>query len=272
MTKILIDTGPSERGWHRAETVLHCPQMFAYKYKLGLQDNDSGPLVRGTLGHVGLAHYYARLMCVARGLDPNVYYYDPLDAVQLKADRVGAAAQPFIEPIQGLVRHYIADRVMEAGALEILGVEVPVETRINGHRITQKLDLVVRDQRRKVYFYDHKFVARIDKKSIDRYGLSGQFLLMETFGRELFGQEFGGARINLLGVNDFKIERAEPPPRPFAKQEFARTIDFAEKLIAFYDNTDPWHWPKMFSETVCYTPYGRCPFFDLCREGPPEVA
>lgn len=37
MTKILLDAGPSRKGWHRIETFLRCPQMFAYRYRLGLR-------------------------------------------------------------------------------------------------------------------------------------------------------------------------------------------------------------------------------------------
>ena len=49
MTKKLLNAGPSEAGWHRLQTVLRCPRLYA----LGT-DWDKPALVKGSLVHIGL--------------------------------------------------------------------------------------------------------------------------------------------------------------------------------------------------------------------------
>ena len=74
----ILFTGASPRGWHRLQTVLECPQKFAWEYRYGRegfddpkriallsaklkqdeeQKSNSPALIRGTLIHLGLAHY-----------------------------------------------------------------------------------------------------------------------------------------------------------------------------------------------------------------------
>lgn len=85
MDPLLIDAGPSRRGWSRLGTYLRCPQLFAFKYRAGIREENGGvggdtagttslgggdkdALVKGSLMHVALAHRYAELMV---GADVN---------------------------------------------------------------------------------------------------------------------------------------------------------------------------------------------------------
>jgi hypothetical protein len=265
MDKILIDTGPSEKGWHRAEYALSCAQRYAYRYVLGLEGEDRGPLLRGTLGHVALAHHYVRLGCIQHHLDPE-RYYEPMTAIELMAKKLGPAADEFVQPIKDAVLRYIGHYQFDH--LEVKGVEIPVEMTFNGHRMTQRFDLVVRDTAGKYWIYDHKFVSKADQKSVSRYTLSGQFLEMAHQGQKRYGVDFGGCRINLIAVGYDKFVRASPEIAPFALQQFPQAVADAEAVIERNKDRDPWHWPRAFSETTCMTPYGPCTYFDLCRFGP----
>ena len=33
----LLETGPSPRGWSRLQSILECPQKYAYRYEFGEQ-------------------------------------------------------------------------------------------------------------------------------------------------------------------------------------------------------------------------------------------
>lgn len=274
--KILIDTGPSERGWHRLETFAHCPQLFAYRYAIGLEI-PSIPLVRGTLGHVALAHYYARLMAQQQKRDPNIYF-DPLEAVDEKIKRIhasGPAASAKIadevrDSVRTAVTAYMANYAMES--MKVFAVEAVARMHFQGHLLTQRFDLVTVDRGGKFWIYDHKFVGSIQAKSTKRYTLSGQFLEMVWQGRNAFGDKFGGCRVNLIGCEGAEptFHRETPPPAPQALSMFPQAVVDIETGIARLqaEGRDPWNYPKVLSEIGCVTPYGQCPATELCRWGP----
>lgn len=245
--------------------VLKCPQSYAYKYILGLEGEDRGPLIRGTLGHVGIAHYYGRLGCQQHGKDPEVLY-EPLTAVDLMAQKIGEAAKEFVDPVKSAILRYIAHFSNEQ--MEVIGVELPVQMEFLGELMTQRFDLVMRDKVGKVWIYDHKFVSKVEKKTAARYTLSGQFLEMVHQGERMYGSSFGGVRVNLIAVGYDAVLRATPAPAPFALQQFPQAVKDAEDVIRRNQHRDPWHWPRGFSETVCITPYGPCAYTELCRWGP----
>ena len=264
MNKILINTGPSERGWHRIETMLRCPTLYAFT-QAGGDDGDKGPLVRGTLGHVGFAHYYARLGAVQHGKDPDAYF-EPHEAIEIVGKQMGGIALGFIEPMQKLIAAYHANFVGER--MTVRAVEVPVEMTFNGYRMTQRLDLVVSDVNDRIYAWDHKVVAKIDVKSTTRYNLSGQFLEMHWQARNKYGDAFAGLRVNLAQADGMKFARVTPDPAPFALQQFPFVVQHAEEQIKRYEGLAPHEYPKTFSEQTCMTPYGPCPATDFCRWGP----
>lgn len=121
----------------------------------------------------------------------------------------------------------------------------------------------------------HNTTGRLSPDSARRYTLSGQFLGMQTFGRAVWGSDFGGVTINLIEVpkwgGEFKFARVEADPAPAALKGFPLTVLTARQRIADLDaaGTDPWNWPKALSEQICVTPYGFCGGFELCRWGKP---
>lgn len=278
--KILIDTGPSERGVHRLETAGHCGQLYSFTYNFGRQSDRppllpvSMPLVRGTLGHIGLAHYYARLACTQRKMNPDVYF-DPLEAIDEKIKRMDAAKEPgytIARDVRDLVHRavtgYFQHYAMET--MQVAAVEHVVRMQFKGYLLTQRMDLIVQDRAGKFWCYDHKFVASIQSKSVTRYNLSPQFLEMYHQGVNAFGPKFGGLRINLIGCEGDvpKFQRASPEPSPFALQMFPRWVEQTEQKIESWKTLDPWDHPKSFGEQSCVTPYGPCPGTELCRNGP----
>src|SRR5512142_2081746 len=96
--KILLNTGPSPRGAHRLETILTCPQLYAYLHVLKLDLGDRTPLVRGSLGHVSLAHHYVQLRAVQRGEDPAAFYepHVAIDQAALTFGDMGVSLAPVI--------------------------------------------------------------------------------------------------------------------------------------------------------------------------------
>lgn len=56
---ILIDAGPSRRGWSYWGPFFQCPRLFAYQRKLGIQLIGTRPTTRGTMGHLLQAHQHA---------------------------------------------------------------------------------------------------------------------------------------------------------------------------------------------------------------------
>ncbi len=82
--RLYVDGGQSSRGWHFHELMLRCPQLWSYRYNLNLVFATSVPLARGSLLHVGLAHYYLRLKAVQTGLDPDAYH-SPVEALRVCA-------------------------------------------------------------------------------------------------------------------------------------------------------------------------------------------
>jgi len=266
--RILINTGPSPRGVHRLETALRCPQLHAYThYVKGALDGESrDPLVRGSLLHVGLAHYYARMKAEVEGTNPN-RFYEPMDAVERAAPLFGADGMRLREIVIPRVRGYIAHYAVEQ--FDIVSVEELVATMVGGYPLTARWDLVVRDRSGKFWIYDHKGTASIDAKSTSRYDLSLQFLAMQWMGREKWGEFFGGVRVNLVGFQREGFTRVSPAPAPWALAHFPQTVQDAEAIIERNALRDPWEWPKAFSEQVCMTAYGPCPAVTLCEWGKP---
>ena len=267
MSGKVIDAGSSgEWGWHATELALRCPQLFAYTYRLKvLNNNDREPLLRGSLVHAGLAQHYKRKQATDSGMDPEEWA-TPIIGIEETAKKLGPAAKPFISQAISLVAEYGAHYFTER--LEVVAVEEVFKAEIGGSPFTQRLDLVVREADGRVYIWDHKCVGRIDQKTVTRYTLSGQFLGMAMFGRAVYGSEFGGVKLNLIGVNgDFK--RVLVDPAPHALQTFPVSVAHARQLVRSLDEakTPYTEWPKTLSEQVCVNPYGLCDAFDLCRWG-----
>jgi hypothetical protein len=277
--KILNAGSSGEWGWHATELALRCPQLFAYHHRLkGVQlERDRTPLIKGSLVHQGLAHHYARMQNAQGGRDPDEWAV-PDVAIEACADALNAEAGDheawrFVDMAKQAVREYVAHYATEE--LDVLSVEEVFSANIAGRRFTQRFDLVVRLRATgKVLIFDHKTTGRISGRVSSRYTLSGQFLGMAMFGRELWGDGFGGVIINLVGLPQGPGERSEfdrvsNDPAPHALRLFPLSVQHARERIEALDasGVDPWEWPKALSEQTCITPYGKCDGFNLCRWG-----
>ena len=284
MTKYLDAGSSGEWGWHATEIALRCPQLFAYHYRCHGADmaGDRAALIRGSLVHQGLAHYYARLREAQMFGDPEAWA-TPEDAIIECAARLASRegdtnAPSFVQSATNIVLDYIDH--YRAETLEVISVEEVFTSEIAGRKFTQRLDLVGRRGDGKIYIFDHKTTGFYSAKVPERYTLSGQFLGMASFGQRLFGEEFGGVIINALacGAASAPTERGKttftrvpPNPAPNALRLFTISVQHARERIEELDRqgVDPWRWPKVLSEQVCVTAYGKCEGYELCRWGEP---
>ena len=272
--RTLLNTGPSPRGWHRLELALRCPRLYAYVYILKIKLPPALPLIRGTLRHVGLAHYYARLRAMQRGEDPEVFYA-PREAIQraavaIDAEFHGDVASKLALTHADMPGEYATVHAPEEDGLEILEVEHVHEANVGGHRYTARFDLVLKDRNGRIWIYDHKGAARPDKRTVTSYSLSGQILGLQRFGAALYGNAFGGVRLNFISGDalPFKYLRETPAPAPAALAQFPATVRYAEARIAQIEACpNPWDVEAVFSDVVCVHRYGRCPGYDLCAWG-----
>jgi len=268
----LIDTGPSPRGWHRLESVLRCAQLYAWGYgQRGGSDRfpSAAPLVRGTLGHVALAHLYARLRCVQEGQDPEEFL-PAHEAIQAVAERFGDLGASQLPIVGRAVKAYLERYRGDAERYRVLGVERLLETDFLGYRYTARVDLEFEDAAGRVWLADHKFVHRIEGKAFRRYTMSGQFLGLTHLGAKEWGPRFGGVLLNLVGCQEPHSFAREPvDSAPWQLERFPMTVVQAEERIAALEEAIDRGLPAPASpsEFTCWTPYGPCPAFEACRFG-----
>lgn len=283
MSKQLINSGPSSRGWHRIESFLRCPQLYAWRYKskhLSQDGTATDKLVRGSIGHVGLAHYYRRMMPdehrnIATGA---ARYHAPREAMEIVASSFGKLGREMLPIAQLTVEEYMAARAAEV--VRVIAVEQEVTTELSDDRgrcctFTMRPDLIVEIDGR-AWIWDHKIVDRLSPSLADRYANSGQFHALQQLGRALYGRDFGGVEINGLQAvvpNGAKFKRIPVPPAPDMLRRFVPNILDAEEQIVRLEAEDRAvdDWPRACSEQVCISPYGKCAAFQLCRFGVPSA-
>jgi hypothetical protein len=289
----ILFTGASPRGWHRLQTVLECPQKFAWEYRYGkegfddprriallsdklkqdeAQKSNSPALIRGTLIHLGLAHYYARLKETQNGRDPELYL-PPEDALRVFCAAQGPHYEEHCEEITACVKGYI-DKFQPVDKYKVLHVEELFEARIGGYLFTGRLDLVVEDTRGVVWAFDHKSTGRMESKQREFYSISGQLIGYRWLVRGVYGDRFGGLKINLIqhGNGDFRYERPQLLQAPHLYSRFPQTVIDAERRIAELDDSGrPYsEWPTSMNEMTCYGRYGACKHIEKCKWGPVE--
>jgi len=271
VTKILINAGPSEAGWHRLQSVLKCPRYYVLE-----RDRPwkwSPPLVKGSLVHIGLAHHYRRVQAEQQGEDPD-QWYEPMEAIaRLSFDN--AADSPhwleYAELAQEAVGKYIVE--WEGEQWKVRAVEHELRAKVDGKYLyTQRVDAIFEAPGGKIWMVDHKTTFRIAPKTIRRYTLSGQMLGYQLFGQKLYGDKFAGVMLNMIQLpqevgKNYSFARPTIEPAPFAVPKLKQTILHAEELIEKYKDKDPMDVPGVFHETACWTPYGQCPFASYCQWG-----
>lgn len=128
MSRLLIDAGPSLRGWSYYGDFFRCRHLWALKRLAHVPEN-ADPLTRGSMGHVGLAHHFARGMAKQRGTDPDMYY-TPEGAVEEWCARHPEGIPHFSRVIE-VTRRYIARHPEMPGT--IVGVEHQVVAVLGTH-------------------------------------------------------------------------------------------------------------------------------------------
>ena len=188
--KELIDPGPSEAGWHRLQTVLQCPRKYALGYLEEKPREVSDALVKGSLIHVGLAHFYMRQVKP----EYRKRYYTPEEAVAKLAEREEENSPLWREHVaisQHVVEEYI--KHWRGENLRPLWIEEQFRGYVRDgqerYLYTQRADLIAKDPAGRVWILDHKTTFRISAKTIQRYALSGQFLVPST-GQEALWEKF----------------------------------------------------------------------------------
>ena len=286
---ILLHAGPSPHSGHRHDMFIKCPQAWAYKCVLDCWPKRTtvyatpriDARTKGSMGHIGLAHFYARAWAEQQGEDPDKYLPWQM-AVQHYANKVdtenrNGLASGFVPEAIGTIDAYLNHWVVtRRDVLSVIGVEkVFGFTELVGFPHTRSVDLVVVEADGKIYFWDHKFVWKIQERTIGRYALDGQFLDYCLIGRHLFGDRFGGARLNLISwpfrerVNFHRDMIGAAPWALSQRPELLQTA-YAEQQQYAAEGRDPWRYPKRLTESVCQGPYGLCDAFDLCRFGPAQ--
>jgi hypothetical protein len=226
------------------------------------------PLARGILGHVGLAQHFARLGCAQSGRDPDEFA-KPVAAMERAANQIKCHRiyDAFEAALAGIDAH-LALMPPEVETMRVRAVEFLIDTTFGGHPYTARIDLVMEDANRGVWAIDHKFVGRIEDKTLTRYAMSGQFLGITHLGQRKWGDQFAGVMLNVCGCRVQKHVRRQIEAAPYALQRFERNVIEAEQEIArMTAENDERAWPLAMHEQVCYSAYGPCDEFDRCRWG-----
>lgn len=287
MSKILLNTGPSPNGWHKAETFMLCPRRRAWDW-YGEQEHGkpwhSDATARGTLLHVGLAHYYRRMQATQQGEDPE-QWYTPEVAVSLmpKVETNAFDAitmERHVADVHKALQGYYADYAMEK--LRIVAVETVVSfDNIPGMggvgqptAKTARIDLIY-ETGGKLYFLDHKSAGRITREHKWQYSRSGQMLMLRWLGAGL-GKRFGGVILNLVQVGAGGKKNQRPPldsvPGMMVSLPLSLTFWEAMRLQFEASGLPPEMWPTVPSEHSCRGRYAsRCPHADKCDVAVPAI-
>jgi hypothetical protein len=295
----VVEGGQSTRGWHFYEHFIRCPRLFGFA-ELGMLDQEnSPPLVRGTLLHLGLGQWRARRIAeeIEAGRLPSsalptfggqpvtrkAQLASPLAAVaaavELGVKRGGLLFEQVWRGIHRRVVDALRAYVARYGDEPVRPFLIERELRAGmdgaphfaGRFLyTQRLDWAVEDADGIWWIYDIKGVAWLSPQVIDRYTLSGQFLGFAELGRRVWGARFGGCYLDLVGFGkELELERVRVPVAPGAQPRFVRDLAWHEgQRRALEEAGVPLdQYPGRWSEFTCRTPYGPCPAFDLCRFG-----
>ncbi len=284
----VIFTGPSPRGWHRLQVAAECLQKYAWGYENGPKKDISNkpPLAIGSLIHLALAQYYARMKEEQEGRNPN-NYLDPVEAVRLVAEVL--KHQKYVDNVLETFRAYEQRYWQDINERQIVAVETLFDGNTLGgmsstealalqerwgydvFRLTGRVDLMYRDLGGRLWCEDHKSTGRLTKRHKEYFAMSGQLLGYEFLARQKH-PDLAGFKINLVqhaGSTTPKFERITLARRPVLERQFVyRAADIEEAIQrVLSEGRDIVDWPKAMSELTCYHRYGACDYIDQCRFG-----
>lgn len=289
--KILLNAGSSGVfGGHSTEMAMRCLRLYALAtlpklYELGygvapktklpaFVEEEKKALVRGSIGHVGMAHRYARMWATQNKEDPELFY-TPIEAMKLVAPTFGRLGEELLPKVLSAVKlyetYYAREKFEILHVEEVFSLDFTFDESIpsNLAQHTQRADLVVRERDGKIYIIDHKFNGRLTKDTMDQYVLDIQFIGYYVIGRKTWGKEFGGVKANCIGCDDQKFDRDLVAPAPESVRTFEIGIEEARRRVAYWMKRDPTgkDWPKANSNIICMNKYGACPAYARCQWG-----
>lgn len=312
--RYLLNAGPSRRGWHRAESMIRCPQWWAYNHHPAFKSlptkpfPDSPPLIRGSLFHVAVAHFYRRLQAIQETGDNRdaERFHLPRRACELVSAEIDNDPRrhpdsplwsSFIEEATAAITAYIAhyrshdDRVIIATeyplALAVEAAGWTLDPAVREYWTTGRADLIWLGADNYVYIDDSKTRGRIDPRQERGYARSGQFQGLRLMGERVFGGYFGGIGTNYATYKHdrekvargeqsyaFSFQRRAPPVLPYRLACHGDAIRHAEWLeqALVSSGMDPYRFPKASAENGgCEHRYGPCPAAYVCDYGPGGV-
>jgi len=285
----LLYTSSSPFSGHTHDMAEKCLQAWAYKKLLNCWPQQApvpgrpeiDARTKGSMGHTALAHIYRRAQAEQEGEDPERFlpWHMAVQHWASKRDkeqrnRLCTNFVPtVIQAVNGYIDYWLIRR---RESVRVLGVEHVLDFKpLVGFDHTRSADLILVDVDGLVYFWDHKFVGRLNTQTVSRYAMDGQFLDYMMIGRALYGDRFGGVKLNLItwpAKDQVEFYRDHVGAAPWAGmqrlEQMQETRARLDGLIA--EGRDPWRYPKAMNETVCQGPYGLCDAFDLCRYGPEQ--
>lgn len=330
---ILIDAGPSPRGWSFWGDRLGCPFKASLTGRLGFRVNRD-PLLRGSLGHVAQAHLHGQWGAeqpdgvevgvpgtpgqwpapTQRVTDPRALL-SPADAIS-EACRREPAMSDFhagialtlakyvkrfgwppgrilavevpatlvlgtcrgvwglwlIDPLtrDGVRFRHVDGSTVTATPLDCPGLERTGDPAEDAHIphyhgdplfLTRRRDLDVHSDQ--AYIWDHKHIGRMQASAaMTWYRTEGGFAAFHIIGRQLYGADFGGVKVNLIQhTAPWARELRAVPPREAAIAALPRDIWRAAHEQALDDLHDvPVNARRRAhaGSGACYDAYGQC--------------
>jgi hypothetical protein len=303
----LLFTGPSPFGGHRYALAAMCLRRYGLDYEdnpLPTRDangnliafvreaEDADPeasaweLIRGTMVHTGLAHFYARRRAQQRKDGATLdLLYEPVEAMRAlheqERDRAHLGDRESWDNAlivgERVMLDYAKRYAFEKARVEIVEEVFSLELGDNKAPYTFRLDLGIRDSAGKVWMVDHKTTTRLRPDHGWSYGISVQFQAYAVGGRAIYGEDYGGVMANMIECpepDDPKPVTTFDRPRMPGVAGFltgfpARISDIYGRLVALVQSgLPPALWPKNPGVHSCRS-YGRvCPYYDRCSTSP----
>lgn len=274
-------------GWSDTGPFLLCPQLWAYKGPLGLDAEPTMPRMRGSLLHIGEAHWYGRRMIEQDGDDPDDYY-PPLQAVVELAKRNDQentwAKVKWLEPVEqvcGVLDRQMTDPFVDRHVAKILGVELELLADLNEHAdehercedgsYSQRADLIIEDYDGQVWIVDHKGTGRVTKSTVNAFEMDGQMLGYQWLGRSIWGERFGGVMVGLVewGKSERFIREGLKPAWDAINKFPTQVLRARRRREELLRTRDLWDFDRvMSSHGACMHRYGPCDFLSICKYGP----
>jgi len=260
------NAGESSFGYHRLATLSLCERRYAFRYGLRFEPHRTADApALGSLLHIAAMHHYR----AAAGLEAH----DPVTAMREAPARI---VHQYARALEIWPRYVEWARTEDN--FRVLDVEREYEATIQDRRITSRLDLVVQVGA-KVRVIDHKSTGGQLRYVASEYADSGQMCVEEALGEAvlpaMYGLEWGGLFITAISTSG-----AEPVAlrsRVSVKREWRDAVlaSLGPMLQHAADLEAQPGWGSMgsafqraVSAEACRDRWGKCPYFDLCREGP----